>query len=251
MWDNVALLRGIYGALVAFSVLAVLYGAGHFLVHRPELLPIHRVRLAATPQRLGVDAVREVVRREVRGNFFTVDIERLRQALQKLPWVRNVSIRRSFPDGLAVEFEEHQPLARWNGAALVNTLGEVFVAETEQPLPEFAGIPGSSGEMAVQYEKFSQQLKPLDLQVRQLALSARHAWQLQLDNGMVVELGRDELQQRLARFVTVYPYSLGAMRAEAPKSGKQGAAAPQTLQVQYVDMRYRNGFAVRVRQGSA
>lgn len=251
MWDNVALLRGISGVLMAFSVLTVLYGAGHYVVHRPELLPLHSVRLTAVPQRLEAGRVLDVVRSEVKGNFFTVDIEGLRKALQKLPWVRSVSIRRSFPDSLVVEFEEHQPLARWNDAALVNTRGEVFAAETTQELPEFVGIPGSSEEMGTQYEQFSQQLKPLDLKVKQLVLSPRHAWQLKLSNEMVVELGRDELQQRLARFVTVYPYSLRSMRAVTPETGKDGAQAQQGLQVQYVDMRYRNGFAVRMRHGNA
>ncbi|MDD2722109.1 MAG: cell division protein FtsQ/DivIB [Gallionella sp.] len=251
MWDNATLLRGIASVLMAFSVLAVLYGAGHYLVHRPELLPIHSVKLSAKPERLDAAQVREVVRSEVRGNFFTVDIEHLRQALQKLPWVRTVSIRRTFPGSLAVEFEEHQPLARWNGESLVNTQGEVFTAETEQALPEFVGFAGSSAEMAVQYEKFSQQLKPLDLQVKQLVLSPRHAWQMHLSNEMVVELGRDELQQRLARFVTVYPYSLGTMQEAAAKQGEEVEKTSQRLQVQYVDMRYHNGFAVRVRHGSA
>ncbi|MDP1635554.1 MAG: cell division protein FtsQ/DivIB, partial [Gallionellaceae bacterium] len=65
-------------------------------------------------------------------------------------------------------------------------------------------------------------------QIVQLSLSPRYAWQVTLDDGMVIELGRDEMQQRLARFVAVYPYSLAAM------------ARP----VRHVDLRYRNGFAV-------
>ena len=45
---------------------------------------------------------------------------------------------------------------------------------------------------------------------------------------MVLELGREDMQQRLARFVEVYPYSLAALQDK----------------VKYVDLRYRNGFAV-------
>jgi len=241
MWDNAPLLRAITAALFFFSVLAVLYGAVHYVVHLPQLLPLQSVRLSAAPERVVAEDVLKVVRQEVQGNFFTVDIERLRLSLETVPWVRKVSIRREFPDRLAVQFEEHQPLAHWNEVALVNQQGEVFVAETAQALPLFTGHEGSSAEMSQQYQKFSQQLAGLNLQLTQLVLSPRHAWQLHLSNDMVVELGRDAMQQRLARFVTVYPYSLGVV----PQEGSEAE------QVKWVDMRYRNGFAVRMRQGSA
>jgi len=226
MWDNPALLKSITNALLAFSALAMLYGATYHVVHLPGLFPLRSVRLDAVPQRVDAQTVLAVARNEIRGNFFTVDIERLRQSLEKLPWVRGVAVRREFPGRLAVRFEEHQALARWNGAALVNTHGEVFDAQSEQALPGFIGQTGASGEMAQHYVLFSEQLAALDLRVAQLALTPRHAWQLHLSNGVVLELGREAMQQRLARFVTVYPYSL-AGRA-----------------VRYVDMRYRNGFAV-------
>src|SRR3989338_3653238 len=139
MWDNAALLRSIANALLAGSVLAALYGAAYYAVHLPGSFPLHSVQLNAVPQRVIAEDVLQVVRGEVSGNFFTVDIERLRQSLEKLPWVRSVSIRREFPDRLVLALEEHRALARWNDVALVNTYGEVFVASSEEPLPEFVG----------------------------------------------------------------------------------------------------------------
>src|ERR1039457_1504792 len=94
MWDNAPLLRSIANALFVFSVCAVLYGAAYYAAHLPGLFPLRSVRLSAAPQRVDAAEVLQVVRNEVHGNFFTVDIERLRQSLEKLPWVRNVSIRR-------------------------------------------------------------------------------------------------------------------------------------------------------------
>lgn len=231
MWDNAPLLRAIAGTLFFFSVTALLYGAGHYAVHRPELLPIRTVRLNDVPQRVSADEVRDVVRQSVQGNFLTVDIDKVRHTLEKLSWVRNVSVRREFPNTLAVQFEEHKALARWNDTALVNQQGEVFAAETTQQLPRFTGYEGTSMEVAQQYAKFSAQLEKLDLKVVQIALSPRHAWRLQLSNDMVVELGREAMGQRLARFVAVYPYSL--------------ATEAQLNAV--VDMRYKNGLTVRRR----
>ncbi len=250
MWDNAPLLRSVSSALIFFSVLAMLYGAGHYVVHSPKLLPIQSVRLMDVPGRIAVADVLAKVRQDVQGNFLTVDIDRLRKSLEKLPWVRKVSIRREFPNRLAVMFEEHQPLARWNEVALVNQQGEVFVAESKQVLPGFVGVEGSSAEMSQQYAKFNQQLAVLNLQVQQLVLSPRHAWQLHLSNKMVVELGREAMQLRLARFVSVYPYSLGAAQDVLAQTGK-GAAVMSGHAVQVVDMRYQNGFTVRMRHGNA
>lgn len=228
MWDNAPLLRFIANALITFSVSAMLYGVIYYAVHLPGLFPLQSVRLSAAPQRVDAAEVSQVLRNEVQGNFFTVDIERLRQSLGKLPWVRNVSIRREFPDSLEVQLEEYQALARWNDSALVDSQGEVFVAQSDLVLPEFVGQDGTAAEITQHYAQFSQQLAALDLQVTRLVVSPRHAWQLRLSNGMVLELGREDMQQRLARFVQAYPDSLAAIQNR----------------VKYVDLRYSNGFAI-------
>lgn len=234
MWDDAQLIRNTANALFILSVLAMLYGAVWYVMHLPELLPLQSVRLSAAPQRVSAAALLRVVRSEARGNLFTVNIGRLVQSLERLPWVRSVSIRREFPHSLAVRLEEHQAMARWNNGALVNQYGETFVAASEEALPGFVGQEGTSAEIAQHYARFNQQLVALGLSVAQVALSPRHAWQLRLSNGMVLELGREEVQQRLARFVAVYPYTENGRQT----AGESGA-------VKYVDLRYRNGFAVR------
>ena len=234
MWDNAPLLRSVANTLIAISVLAVLSGVIYYAVHLPGLFPLHNVRLSDTPQRVDATDVLQVVRSEVQGNFFTVDIERLRQGLEKLPWVRSVSIRREFPYRLVVQLEEHQALARWNDHALVNQQGEVFVAKSdsgsEQVLPNFIGPDDTAADITGHYAQFTQQLATLNLRAVQIALSPRRAWQLRLSNGMVLELGREDMQQRLARFVAV----------QRSEEGRQ-----KTAGAMYVDLRYRNVFAVR------
>lgn len=228
MWDNAPLLRSIANTLIASSVLAMLYGGIHYMVHLPGLFPLQAVNLSVAPQRVDAAEILQVIRSEVQGNFFTVDIERLRQSLEKLPWVRNASIRREFPRSLEVQLEEYQALAHWNDSALVDTQGEVFDGKSDQVMPDFVGQEGTAAEVTQRFAQFSQQLAALDLQVTRLVLSPRHAWQLRLSNGMVLELGREDMQQRLARFVEAYPISLEALQSR----------------VKYVDLRYSNGFAV-------
>ncbi len=241
MWDNAPLLRTIADTLITASVLAILYGVIWYAVHLPGAMPLHTVRLSAVPQRVAAADVLAIVRSELRGNFFTVNIEQLRTALEKLAWVRSVNIRREFPQSLVVQLEEQQALARWNGDELINLQGELFDANTDQVLPEFFGQEkrGDPLEITNYYAQFSQQLTRLDMHIAQLTLTPRHAWQIRLSNGMLLELGREDVQQRLARFMAVYPYSFTAMQSVSAGDGKSGRMAS------YIDLRYRNGFAVQ------
>ncbi len=233
MWDNAPLLRSIANALFGLSLVLVLYGVMRYVLRLP-VFPLRAVELVAAPQRVSTELLEEVVREQVRGNFFTVDLERTRQAFEKLPWVRKVSVRRKFPWSLEVEIEEQAALARWNGTALVNTHGEVFAATTEQVLPAFVGQPDTSEQVTRLYGELSAVLQPVQRQIAQISLSPRFAWQVKLDNGLVLELGREQMQQRMERFVAVYPYSLATLARAA----------------NHVDLRYRNGFAAYLPGGN-
>ena len=233
MWDNAPLMRSIANALFGLSLVLVLYGAVRYVLSLP-VFPLRAVELTAAPQRVSSEQMGKVVQEQVSGTFFTVDLERTRQAFEKLPWVRKVSVRRKFPWSLEVEIEEQVALARWNGAALVNTHGEVFTAKTEQVLPAFIGQPDTSEQVTQMYGELNAALQPMQQQIAQISLSPRFAWQVKLDNGMVLELGSEEMRQRLTRFVTVYPYSLAALARAA----------------NHVDLRYRNGFAAYLPGGN-
>jgi Cell division septal protein len=146
-----------------------------------------------------------------------------------LPWARNVSLRRRWPDKLEVVIEEHQAMARWGNVALVNTHGELFYAATNKELPIFLGPGDGVIEVASQYMEVSKSLKMADLTIATLALSPRRAWQVTTANGMVIELGRVDVAARLDKFVRVY----------------RNTIANLNMKVDYADLRYPNGFAVR------
>jgi cell division protein FtsQ len=165
----------------------------------------------------------------LKGNFFTLDLIKARDAFEKLPWARNVSLRRRWPDKLEVSIEEHQALARWGSIALVNTHGELFHAASGSDLPIFYGPGDGVIEVASQYAEFSKALKLANLEISTLALTPRRAWQVTTTNGMVIELGRVEMQLRLERFADVYTTTIAALNKK----------------ISYADLRYPNGFAVR------
>jgi cell division protein FtsQ len=232
MWDKPHVLRMVSNTLLALSMVLVGYGVIRYVLQLP-VFPLRSVELTSQPLHVDMEQLNKVVKSGVRGGFFSVDLEQTRRAFEQLPWVRKVSVRRKFPWRLEVSLEEHVALARWNNAELVNTYGEVFAGQSKEVLPGFSGQSDSSQMVTEMYGALSKQLDTLGMHIAQISLSPRFAWQVKLDNGMLLELGREQVEQRLARFVAVYPYSL-ATRARA---------------VNHVDLRYRNGFAAFLPEG--
>ena len=228
MWDNTAALNRAAGLLYGAAALLIVYGCIHYVVHLP-VFPLREIRVIGDVGHVTNDQVAAVITRELRGNFFTVDLAQTREAFEKLPWVRKVNVRRQWPDRLELAVEEHQPMARWGSTALVNAHGEVFEAAISSTLPLFSGPEGTASEVVARYAEFDRLLVPIGRKVVLIALSARRAWQLRLDDGMVLHLGRENLEGRLAGFVSAYQRTVA--RLPQPPS--------------HVDLRYSNGFAVR------
>jgi cell division protein FtsQ len=229
VWDNARLLNRVANLLFAAALVAVLAVVAVHLARLPAFA-VRTVRVDGQLNHVTAEQLGAVAKHAVRGTFFTLDIENAQKQFEKLPWVRRVGVRRQWPDRLELEIEEHVALARWGDFALVNTHGEVFEAATDETLPVFNGPSGQADEMARQYRRFTQQLAPIERSIARLKLSARAAWQIKLDDGLTLELGRSDMDARLARFVTVYDRTIGRL-------------PPSVVQV---DLRYANGFAVRL-----
>jgi cell division protein FtsQ len=149
-----------------------------------------------------------------------------------------VALRRQWPDRLEVAVSEHQPLARWNDAALIDTEGEVFSADFDGDLPQFTGPEGTAAEVAAQYRAFVAALAPTGRGINAIRRSPRGGWQLVAAGSppLTIELGRADPGERLARFVAYYRQTLDPL--------SRGGA-----RIDYADLRYRNGFAARVSGG--
>ncbi len=229
MWDNPAALNRTSDLLLAAAGLLVLYSLIRFAIVQP-VFAMREIRVGGATAHVTLEQVEAIARRDVHGTFFTLDLARLRGSFEKMPWVRKVDIRRSWPDRIDVAIEEHQPLARWGNTALVNRQGEVFEAAYDANLPVFAGPTGTSREVALQYDALRRVFASVGREPVHVQLSPRRAWRVRLDDGMTLELGREQVESRLQRFVSAYPQTL----------------APLARRIDYVDLRYANGFAARV-----
>ena len=229
MWDRPDLLNRASNLLFTAAGLMIAYALMWIAIHLP-VFALRHVALRGDTQHVTHAQVEGIVKMGLSGNFFTVDMQQVRSAFEKLPWVREVKLRRQWPDRLEVEITEHVALARWGSTALVNTQGEIFQAAYDGKLPVFVGPAGTSKEIAIQYEFFRRNLSQIQAKPVLVQLTPRRAWQVKLDNGLTLQLGRDDIEMRLGRFIAVHERTIVAL----------------ARRIEYVDLRYPNGFAVRI-----
>jgi cell division protein FtsQ len=248
LWNNAARMQYLTKWLMRGLALGIVIGLLVWLSQRP-VFRLRQIQIEPvgnqTLKHINLPIVKNQILDKVQGNFFSVRLEDVKRAFEEMPWVRRAAVRRSWPNGLVIAIEEQTALGTWNtadGQKLISELGEVFngsVAEVDDEivLVNFSGPDGSSKEVLRLYQKANTWFKPWDVTINTLNLTERYAWSVKLSNGLRVEFGRDEenVQQnlsaeRVARLLKYWPM----VQAKWP------------TQIDAVDLRYGNGFAVHL-----
>ncbi len=242
MWHDIKAMNATSSALFGLVALALFASCLWWLAQRPMFtLKVIRVEGSGIELRhVNPLTVRGTALPRIKGNFFTANLETVRTAFETVPWVRRAMVRREWPNQLIVTLEEHMPLGTWgDDGRLISVKGDVFTvnldeAEEDGELPEFGGPEGSEKEVVARFQEMHQWFAPISLTPESVHLSERYAWMVKLDNGMAVELGREQtrttLRERVERLVGVYPQLVARLQNR----------------IESVDMRYPNGLALRV-----
>jgi cell division protein FtsQ len=240
MWQDVKALNATASGIFVLTLLACIAAGVWWVAQRP-MFNLRTIRIES----IGQDELRHVNHLTLRnnalgrlkGNFFTTNLDAVRQAFESVPWVRRATVRREWPDQLIVALEEHEALGTWGGdGRLLSTKGDVFTAnlaeaEEDHTLPEFDGPDGSEKEVLSRYDELRTWFAPLKLVPESLSLSGRYAWTVKLNNGMSVALGREQtsttLKERVDRLTGIYPQLVEHLQ-----------------NIDTIDMRYQNGLAL-------
>lgn len=242
MWHDVRALNATSGAITALVALACISSGVWWLSQRP-MFTLRAVRVESMYglelQHVNELTVRNGVLGKIKGNFFTSDLEQVRATFEAVPWVRKASVRREWPNQLIVAVEEHEALGTWGeDGRLLSVKGEVFTAnlaeaDEDHALPAFDGPTGSEKEVLARFAELRGWFAQVALVPESISLSNRYAWTVKLDNGMSIELGREQdnktLRARVQRLVSIYP---------------QLVARLQEGRIDTIDMRYPNGLAL-------
>jgi cell division protein FtsQ len=212
------------------SVVLVLVGALSALTWALDR-PVKVISIDGSFQRVSPQQIEKAVAPFASEGFMSANLADIQRAVETLPWVDHARIARRWPNSLRVSVTEQTAAARWGESGLLNTRGELFVrtaAHVPAELPRLSGPEGSEGQVAQRYLAVQGRMQEAGLRIAALRLDERGAWEMDLDSGVTVRLGRRDVDERIDRFVHTASQVISHRLSE----------------VNYVDMRYSNGFAI-------
>lgn len=201
--------------------------------HLPEVkMPIDSVQVGGQFEHLSQDEIRQQLHQELTGDYFTADIAAMKASLQSMPWVQDVAIRRQWPSTIHIHIEEKQPVAYWWDDTLLSDQGELFKPariDRNMQMPMIKGPDGLHHKVWEFMHVLHAELSSIGLEVEELVLDERRSWSLRLSNGVEVQLGRNDTEKRMQRLNKVFSMQ----------------NAPNIDDIEYIDLRYPNGFALK------
>jgi cell division protein FtsQ len=200
--------------------------------------PVRVISIDGSFQRVSPGEIEKAVAPFSKVGFMSADLDDIQRAVEMLPWVEHARIQRRWPNSLHVTVIEQTAAARWGDSGLLNTRGELFVrSATHVPaeLPHLSGPEGTQSQVAQRYLAVQGRMLEAGMRIAALRLDARGAWEMDLDSGVTVRLGRRDVDDRIERFI---------------RTASQ-VIAHRLNEIAYVDMRYSNGFAIGWRSAAA
>jgi cell division protein FtsQ len=193
--------------------------------------PVRVISMDGSFQRVSPGQIEKAVAPFSQAGFMSADLDGIQRAVEGLPWVEHARIQRRWPNSLHVTVIEQTAAARWGDSGLLNTRGELFVrSATHVPaeLPRLSGPDGTESQVAQRYLSVQGRMLEAGMRIAALRLDERGAWEMDLDSGVTVRLGRREVDERIDRFIHTASQVI----------------AHRLNEITYVDMRYSNGFAI-------
>jgi len=237
-------LMNLTASVLFMSLTALVLAAGGWWVLRHPAFSIGAISVQGELAHNNAVTLRANVAHKLVGNFFTVDLQQARAVFEAVPWVRQASVRRQFPNQLQVQLEEHVPVALWgpeSGSGMLNSFGEVFEANVgdvdADDLPRLHGPDGQSVEVLDMYGRLRPLFKQLDLDLAELELTLRGGWRAKLESGAEIELGNGSIEQVMAR----------TRRFVATLTQVTSRYGRRANSLESADLRHTEGYALRLR----
>ncbi|HQV25179.1 MAG TPA: cell division protein FtsQ/DivIB [Acinetobacter sp.] len=168
----------------------------------------------------------------IQDNYFTSDLERIRDQALTVSWVDRVVVSRAWPNAIRVRVMPRHAIARWGTGRLLSDNGDVFseaVVKTHPNLPLLHGPVSQSKMMMRRYNEINQLFHPANLRLKELYLTERMTWFMQFDSGLRIIVDQDQTMTKLQRLSQL----------------AQNDLKPMWSNISAIDLRYRNGLSIQ------
>ena len=213
-----------------FVVLAIVVASVVYTAQQDSWLPIKTIQLSGSFEYIDQIEIESSLQQFVGEGFFSLDIHALRQVLSDKPWTESVSIRRVWPDRLNITIVEKRPVARWDEKQLISDKAIVYAANTShfKNLPLIHSVNTDPAQLLGRYYRLSRRFQALNETVLSLQQDSRGALDIELKQDLTIKVGRDNIDHKINRLITIYEKEI----------------QPRRLEIRQLDLRYANGFAV-------
>ncbi len=227
-------LKALWSVLIVAPLL-FLIGA-YSWIQNPENLTIKSVEVVGELTILNKSQLQPVIEPFTKTNLYLLDAKGLEEKIENNPWVHSASMTKIWPDKLIVKIHEQRPVAFWGEASMLAENGEIIRASLDKKkrtLPSLYSPRDKGRNMATGFLKIRKWMDGFPLKMVEFKEDTRGSWQIKLENGMTLKIGREQQEKRLRRFMVGYEQSLADVIDE----------------INTVDLRYTNGFAVQWKKG--
>ncbi|NKF22933.1 cell division protein FtsQ/DivIB [Solimonas marina] len=215
------------GAVVLIALLVAGWGA----MTVGTRTPVERLQIEGQLQRLKTSDIEAVLRPLIDRQFGQLDLEAAKQAVEALPWTSHASVERVWPATVRVRVWERVPFARWGDKSLLDTDSRPFTpsaSDIPDGLPQLSGPDGKEAEVADMFRVLREKLANSSFALQSLTQDARGEWAATTVDGIGLHFGRTDPTTKIDTLL----------------GPAERALKNRMNEVNYVDLRYTNGFAV-------
>jgi cell division protein FtsQ len=190
-----------------------------------------QVKLVNDDAKVSEAELTELLRPQLGIGFWQLDLPSIRKLVESHPWVSHAEVSRFWPSTLRVEVVEQVPVARWGEMGFVNQLGEIFYPNQgieQKDLIRLSAVNPEPLAVLSMLKQVLELINPYGLHVAAMHRLADESWHIWLVNGDEWLLPKQEAILDLKQLLVLY-----------------GSIPKQEGTKMRIDLRYRDGFAVK------
>ena len=164
-------------------------------------------------------------------SFFNINLDYLKNSIEKVAWVKNAYIRRSYPNEVIIFIEEYTPVAVWNNDYYISENGYIFSAnKIEKKLPKISSYSNRNIIIFEYFSLISDGIRKNKLNDKILLIKENEIRSLTvlLESNIAIKFGSKNIEERIGIFFKAY----------------KTLNTSDLKKIRYIDMRYSNGFSI-------